>query len=88
METLLNFGPDVSYEWYGFPKTLLKKKLEFVSNNKNGIVMLYLSFVLLLVEVDPISEKQSHKSDALIACGTGYVKKVFVLLRKVRAIYI
>lgn len=50
--------------------------------------MLYLSFVLLLVEVDPISEKQSHKSDALIACGTGYVKKVFVLLRKVRAIYI
>lgn len=84
----LDFSPDISYKQCKFSKTLLKKILKFVSNSRNGIVVFYLSFVLLLVEVDLILEKQSCKVDVLMACDTNGIKMVFVLLTKVVALYI
>ena len=48
----------------------------------------YLSFVLLLAEVDPISKDLSRKKNTLMPCSSNYIKIVFILLKKVLALYI
>lgn len=53
----LNFGLDICYKQDRFIKILLEKGFEVVLNKKGGTVALNLSFILLLIEVDPILEK-------------------------------
>lgn len=54
---LLNLDTDIGYKQGRFCDTLPNKDLEFVLSNEGGIVALNLGFLLLLVEVNPISEK-------------------------------
>lgn len=53
-----DLGLDTSYRQNKFFKILIKKSFEFILNNKNSIVALNLSFVLLLAEIDLILEKK------------------------------
>lgn len=53
----LNFYSDTGYEQDRFSNNLLKKYLKFILNKRNSIVAFNLSFILLLVKVDPISKK-------------------------------
>lgn len=88
LEIPLNFTLDTYYKCDIFFKTLSKKSLEFVSCKEDGTITFNLSLVLLLVEIDPIVEKQSRKRDAFKACGTGHVKKIFTLPTKIIALHI
>ena len=83
----LNLSPDVSHKQGGFSKTLPKEAFEFDSNRRNGIVAFNLRFVLLLAEVNPISEKQGCKKDTFIVCGSGYVKIILTLLTEIIALH-
>lgn len=62
---------------------MLKKGLKFVLSKKDGTIVFNLSLVLLPIKVDPISEKQGCKRDALVARGISCVEIIFVLLTKV-----
>lgn len=57
LEIPLDLSLDISHKQYGFPKTLLEKSLEFVLSSENNTIAFYLSFVLLLAEVNPILKK-------------------------------
>lgn len=70
----LNLSPNTGYKQRRFSKTLLEKGLKFFSSNKNNIVIFHLSFMLLLIEIDPIPEKQGHKRDIFGARDTDYLK--------------
>lgn len=83
----LNFSPDTDYKQSRFSNTMFKKDFEFISNKKDGIILFNLGFVLLLAEVDPILEEQSHKRHALMAFGTGRIKIILALLIEVLALY-
>lgn len=80
MQIPLNFSPDASYKYYIIFKILPKKSFEFFLNNENYIITFYLSFMLLLIKVDLIVEKQSRKKDGFGACSTGYIKIILILL--------
>lgn len=71
-----------------FAKILLKKGLKFVLYKKTNSVLLNLNLILLLVEIDLITEKQSYKKDIFIAYSNGYVKMIFILLTKVIRLYL
>lgn len=43
--------------------------------------------MLLPAKVDPVTEKQVYKADALVASGTGYIELIFTLLVKVVVLY-
>lgn len=88
LRILLDFNTNASYKHCRFFKTYSKKGLEFVPNIENSIIVFNLSFVLLLIEVDPIIEKQSCKKNTFRTNGIGIVKIVFVLLTKVVVLYI
>ena len=64
-----------------------EESLEFVRNRGDGIVAFKLYFVLLLVEINPISEKRGCKRDAFVTCGSSRVKIILILLTKVIALY-
>lgn len=87
LRILFNFSPDVGHKCGRFSKTLSKKGLEFILYRKNTTVVLNLSLMLLLVEIDFILKKQGCKRDALLAYSTGYVKIVLILLTKVVTFY-
>lgn len=53
----LDFSSDASYKDGRFSKALSKKYFKFVLSQRDGIVAFKFSFMLLLVEVDPIAEK-------------------------------
>lgn len=53
-EISLYLNLDIYYKWAGFSKTLLKKVFQLISSKKNNINAFYLSFLLLLIEVNPI----------------------------------
>ena len=78
LQILLNLCPNASFEQGGFSKTLLQKSFEFDASKRNGIVAFNLSFILLLVEVNLVSEKQSHKRDAFVANSSGHVKIILI----------
>lgn len=84
---LLNLDPDIGHKQGRFFKTLLERSFEFVPSKKSGPVALNFGFILLPMEVNPISEKQSRKKNALIADGIGYVKMILALLIKVAVLY-
>lgn len=88
LKILLNFSPDVYYKYDRFSKTLPKKSFKFVLIKKNDIFAFNLSFILLLVEINLISKKQSYKNDMFIAYNIGYIKIIFILLTKIVAFYI
>lgn len=67
---------------------MLEKNLEFVPSMIDNIVAFNLSLMLLSAEVDSISKKQGCKKDAFIACTTGYVKIIFLLLANLVTLYI
>lgn len=67
---------------------MLKKILKFVLSNKDGIIIFNLSFILLLVEVDLILEKQSYQRNAFVICGIDYIKIVLILSTKLIIFYI
>ena len=83
LQVSFNFTPDVVYKRGGFSETLSEEGLEFVSSEKSNPVPLNLTFVLLPVEIDPISEEQGCKGDALEVRGTGRVKIIFTLSAEV-----
>lgn len=85
---LLDLSSDVSYEQCGFLKSFLEKSFKIVLSNKNSIIAFYLSFVLLLVEVDPILEKKSCKKDVLITRNIDYIEIVFKPLTKLIALHL
>lgn len=57
LEISLNFSPDTGHKRSKFSKILPKKSFKFVSRKKDSIFIFKLSFLLLLVKVDPIQEK-------------------------------
>lgn len=65
-----------------------KKNIKFFPNGRDSIVAFKLSLVLLLAEVNLISEKQGRKKNTLGAHGTGHVEIVLILSIKVIALYI
>lgn len=88
LKILLDFNTNISYKQCRFFKTYSKKGLEFILNIKNGIIVFNLSFVLLLIKVDPIIEKQNCKKNTFRTNDIGVVKIVFALLIKVVILYI
>ena len=87
LRILLNPSSDVSYKQGGFSEILLKDDFEFVTSRKNNIVTFNLSFILLLVEADLISEKQSCEKDAFVVPSSGHIEIIFILLTEVIALY-
>ena len=87
LEILFDLGQDVSHKQGKFSKTLLEKSFEFVLSRKNGIIAFNLRFVLLSIESNLISKKQSCKRDAFMARGFGHVKIILILLAEVIALY-
>lgn len=66
----------------------MEKSLEFVLNKGGNIIVFNLGFMLLLVDVNPITKKQGYKKDILIAYSIGSVKIVLTLITKVVALHI
>ena len=87
LKIALNLSPDISYKRGGFFKILLEEGLEFLLSREDGIIAFNLRYMLLLVEVNPISEKQGHKRDVFIAHGFGHVEIILTLLTKIIALY-
>lgn len=87
LRILLNFCLDIDYKQGGFSNILLKKSFKFISSKRNGIIAFYLSFVLLPVEVNPISKKQNYKKDTLVIHSIGHVEIILVLLIEVVIFY-
>lgn len=83
-----DFTPNIVNKRSRFSETLLEECLEFVLSKKSNPIILNLSFMLLLAEVDPISKKQSRKRDVLVARGTDYIEIIFILPTKVVILYI
>lgn len=69
-------------------KILPKKKSEFIPKMKDGTITFNLSFMLLLVEINPIPKKQSCKKDVLVTCGLKHIEIILTLLTKIIALYI
>lgn len=88
IENLLDFSLDIGYKNGGSFEILLEKSLEFVLNRRNGTIIFNFSLVLLLIKVDPISEKQSCKKNTLGACSIGCIKIIFAQSKKVIALHI
>lgn len=88
LEIPLNLCLDVGHKWGRFFEILLEKDFEFVLRRGDGIVVSYLSFVLLLAKINLFSEEQGHKKDVFRACGTGHIKIVFALLAKIVVLYV
>lgn len=65
-----------------------KKDFEFFSSNRNSIVVLHLSFVLIPVKADSILKKQSHKKDIFKAYNISYIEIIFILLIEIVTLYI
>lgn len=64
-----------------------EKDLKFVENRRDDTVAFNLSFILLLMEVDPISKEQSCKRYILGVCSSCHIKIVFALLAKIIALH-
>lgn len=88
LEIPFNLGLNIGYKQDKFFKTLSKKNLEFVLSKKGNFITLTLGYILLLVEINFILEKQSCKRNMLRLCNTGYVKIVFIILTEVIVLYI
>lgn len=79
---LLNLGLDANYKQVKFFKTLLEKSFKFVLQKRNNNIAFMLRFVLLLIEVDQILEKQGRKRHAFVVYSSDHVKIILTLLAK------
>lgn len=79
LEIPLNVSLDAGYKQTKFSMTLLKKGLKF---------MFDLGLVLLLAEIDFVTEEQSWKRPTLRACGIGHIEMILTLPTKVVVFYI
>lgn len=64
-----------------------EKDLEFILNRENDFIAFNLSLVLLLIEVDPILNKQGHKWDTVKVCGISHIKIVLKLFTEILIFY-
>lgn len=78
---------NVVYKCGRFSKILLEKSLKFVPCKRSYFVSFYPSLVLLLAEVDSISEEQSCKRDKLVAYDISRVKIILVFLTEIVTLY-
>lgn len=79
LSILVNLSLDNSHKQDKFFKTLLEKRFKFVSSNRSSTIVLNLDFLLRLVEIDLLPEKQGYKRDVLKTSDIGYIKIVFAL---------
>lgn len=86
-EFSLNLSLNASYKQGRLFEILPKKGLKFFSNKKNSIVAPNLSFVLLPEEINPVPKKQKHKKNVFMACSSGYVEIILILLTKALVLY-
>lgn len=75
---LLNISLDAGHNGAWVFKVLLEKNFEFILSRKNAIIVLNLSLLLLLIEIDYISEKLGHEKDVLEVCNTNRVKIILI----------
>ena len=80
---LLHFGPDASHKQGEFFKILPNNGLAFVPSKRDGILTSNQSFVLLLMEINLISEKQRCKRDMFVACSSSCVEITLILLTEI-----
>lgn len=88
LRIFFDFISDTIYKCNKFLKTLSKKGFEFFLYNKNNLILLYLSFILLLIEINSITKKQYYKKDIFIASCNDCIKIIFILLTKIIILYI
>lgn len=88
LKILFNLNLDADYKNNEFFETLLKKNFEFIPSKRNSNIIFNLSLILLLAEIDLISEEQSYKGDILGVYNTRHIKIVFVLSTKIVALHI
>lgn len=87
LRILLNLNSDASQKRVRVFKTLVKKSFIFVLKGWGGNIIFNLSFVLLLIEIDLIIEKQGYKRDTLVAYDSSCIEIVFVLVVEKIALY-
>lgn len=88
LKILLNFGLNTYYQYGRFSETLPEKGFKLIVNRKNNTIIFNSSFILLLIEVDFILEKQSYKKDTFMITSIRHVKIVFILVIKIIAFHI
>lgn len=66
---------------------MLKKNLKFVLNRGDDTITFNLCFILLIMEVDLIAEKQSNKKIAFRVRGISYIEIILELLTKIVTFY-
>lgn len=83
----LNLNLDAGQKQDRFCKILLEKGFKLVPSRESNTVAFDLGLILLLVEIDLISEEQIHRKHVLKACGISHVKIIFALSTKVVIFY-
>lgn len=83
LRILLNLSPNASHKQGRFSKNLLKKDFKFVPSKGNTTIIFDLSLILLLVEIDPFTEKHSSKEYAFKTCGIACIEIILALLIEV-----
>lgn len=88
LRVFFNLILDDFYKRGRFVKTLIEKSSEYILFKVNNLILLNLSLILLLAEINPIIKKQSWKKNVLMAFITSCIKMVLALLTKIVALYI
>lgn len=88
LEILFDFCRDVNHKRGAFFKALLEKNFKFVQRSGSNAIAFHLSFLLLSAKINPFTQKQDHKKDALVAYNIGCIKIILVLLTKVVAFHV
>lgn len=88
LKILLDLGLNTYYQYGRFSETLLEKDFKLIVNKKNNTIIFNSSFILLLIEVDFVLEKQSYKKDTFMITSIRHVKIVLILVIKIIAFHI
>lgn len=88
LQVFFNFSPDIINKCSRFFEILLEKNLKFVSSKESNLVLLNLSLLLLLAEVNAILEKRIHERDVLVAYSISYIKIIIILSEKIITLHI
>lgn len=84
----LNFTLNIVHKHSKFSQIFPEKGLKFILWKKSGFVLVGIGFMLLLIEVNLIPEKQNCKKNAFVAFGSSDFKIVFTLSTKIILFYI
>lgn len=85
LEIFFNLHLNANYKQSKFLKAFLKKGFELDLDEKSGIVIFHLSFILLSAKIYFFLNKRNRKKDTLVARNIGHVKTILTLLAKVVA---